>query len=136
MVNGFGLRIARGARFKQKALITKQTKPGVVHAEHAWWFPEQEGAEPNLFGTFTSNLNNMTEAYRVGQGGIGSAIKSMLCKIYPVQEGDILPGDVSRDQRHVPRIRSRPAVPTDRRIGGCDERYPYKLRILHRVSLL
>ena len=36
----------------------------------------------------------MTEAFRTGQGGIGSAIKSMLCKIYPVQEGDVMPHDV------------------------------------------
>ena len=48
----------------------------------------------NFYGTYDSNLNNMTEAFRVGQGGIGSAIKSMLCKIYPVQPGDVLPHDV------------------------------------------
>jgi anaerobic selenocysteine-containing dehydrogenase len=85
---------SRGARFKQKVLVTPQTKEGIVHAEHAWWFPEQEAAAPNFFGTFDSNLNNLTEAYHTGQGGIGSAIKSMLCKIYPVMEGDTLPHDV------------------------------------------
>ena len=68
--------------------------PNYIHAEHGWWFPEQDGAEPNFYGTYDSNLNNMTEAFRVGQGGIGSAIKSMLCKIYPVQPGDVLPHDV------------------------------------------
>ncbi len=89
---------SRGARFRQKVLETIQVQEGMVHAEHAWWFPETEAAAPNLFGTFNSNLNNMTEAYRVGQGGIGSAIKSMLCKIYPYKEGDILPCEkVARD---------------------------------------
>jgi anaerobic selenocysteine-containing dehydrogenase len=84
---------SRGARFRQRAFSTIQVQEGMVHAEHAWWFPETEASAPNLFGTFDSNLNNMTEAYRVGQGGIGSAIKSMLCRIYPYEEGDRLPGD-------------------------------------------
>ena len=85
---------SRGARFKQKVKETIEVMPGRIHAEHGWWFPEQDGAEPNFYGTYDSNLNNMTEAFRTGQGGIGSAIKSMLCKIYPVQEGDVMPHDV------------------------------------------
>ena len=85
---------SRGARFKQLVKETIEVNPGLVHAEHGWWFPEQEGAGPNFYGTYESNLNNMTEAFRTGQGGIGNAIKSMLCKIYPVQEGDVLPHDV------------------------------------------
>ncbi|MBR2522591.1 MAG: molybdopterin-dependent oxidoreductase [Coriobacteriales bacterium] len=85
---------SRGARFKQKVKRTIEVRPGFIHAEHGWWFPEQEAAEPNFFGCYDSNLNNMTEAYRTGQGGIGSAIKSMLCKIYPVRDGDVMPHDV------------------------------------------
>lgn len=85
---------SRGARFKQQVKETIEVLPGRVHAEHGWWFPEQEGASPNLYGTYESNLNNMTEAFRVGQGGIGSPIKSMLCKIYPYNEKDILPHEV------------------------------------------
>ena len=83
--SGSGWRTAAARRFKQKVKATIEVTPGRVHAEHGWWFPEQEGAEPNFYGTYESNLNNMTEAFRTGQGGIGSAIKSMLCKIYPVQ---------------------------------------------------
>ena len=85
---------SRGARFKQVVKETIEVVPGRVHAEHGWWFPEQDGAEPNFYGTYDSNLNNMTEAFRTGQGGIGSAIKSMLCKIYPCKEGDVMPHDV------------------------------------------
>ncbi len=85
---------SRGARFKQVVKETVEVLPGRVHAEHGWWFPEQDGAEPNFYGTYDSNLNNMTEAFRTGQGGIGSAIKSMLCKIYPCKEGDVMPHDV------------------------------------------
>lgn len=85
---------SRGARFKQVVKETIEVTPGRIHAEHGWWFPEQEGAGPNFYGTYDSNLNNMTEAFRTGQGGIGNAIKSMLCKIYPVKEGDVMPHDV------------------------------------------
>ncbi|MDR2107957.1 MAG: molybdopterin-dependent oxidoreductase, partial [Coriobacteriales bacterium] len=85
---------SRGARCKQKVKETIEVLPGRVHAEHGWWFPEQDGAGPNYYGTYESNLNNMTQAFRTGQGGIGNPIKSMLCKIYPVQPGDVLPHDV------------------------------------------
>ena len=81
-------------RFRQRARLSLEVNEQTVHAEHGWWFPEQDGAEPNFYGAYDSNLNNMTEAFRTGQGGIGFAIKRMLCKIYPVQEGDVLPHEV------------------------------------------
>ncbi len=62
-----------------------------IHAEHGWWFPETEGAAPFLFGTFESNPNNCTKAFVTGQGGVGSPIKGMICKVYPVKEGDEMP---------------------------------------------
>jgi anaerobic selenocysteine-containing dehydrogenase len=89
---------SRGARCKQIVKETIEVLPGRVHAEHGWWFPEEDGAAPNYYGTYESNLNNMTQAFRTGQGGIGNPIKSMLCKIYPVVEGDILPHQVIAEQ--------------------------------------
>ena len=78
-------------RFKQQAKVSPVVNEKTVHAEHGWWFPETEGAAPFLFGTFESNPNNCTKAFVTGQGGVGSPIKSMICKIYPVQEGDAMP---------------------------------------------
>lgn len=83
----------RHGRFRQKVTISNRVKPGMVHAEHGWWFPEQKGEEPFLFGTFDSNPNNCTLAFETGEGGIGTNIKSMICKIYPYQEGDTMPGE-------------------------------------------
>ena len=54
---------------------------------------EQEAAEPSLYGTFDSNINNMALNFETGQGGIGSGIKSFLAKIYKYQEGDQMPGE-------------------------------------------
>ena len=78
-------------RFKQIAKVSPVVNEKTVHAEHGWWFPETEGAAPYLFGTFESNPNNCTKAFVTGQGGVGSPIKGMICKIYPVREGDTMP---------------------------------------------
>ncbi len=79
-------------RCRQVAFLFPGIKKNTIHLEHAWWFPEQEGAEPNLFGTFDSNINNMTKNFESGQGGIGSGIKSFLARIYKYEEGDEMPG--------------------------------------------
>jgi anaerobic selenocysteine-containing dehydrogenase len=81
-------------RFRQVANVRPTIRKDVVHAEHAWWFPEEEPAAPHLFGTFDSNPNNLTRAFETGEGGIGNSIKAMLCKIYPCKEGDIMPGEI------------------------------------------
>ncbi|MDR3315160.1 MAG: molybdopterin-dependent oxidoreductase [Coriobacteriales bacterium] len=80
-------------RFKQKAKLTPRVNEQTVHAEHGWWFPETAPEEPNLFGTFDSNPNNCTRAFETGEGGVGSSIKAMICKIYPYKEGDLLPAE-------------------------------------------
>lgn len=80
-------------RCRQKAFLFPGIKKDTIHMEHAWWFPEQEAAEPSLYGTFDSNINNMALNFETGQGGIGSGIKSFLAKIYPYVEGDQMPGE-------------------------------------------
>jgi anaerobic selenocysteine-containing dehydrogenase len=80
-------------RFKQKATLFPGIHEKVIHAEHAWWFPEQPAEEPYLFGVFDANPNNLTKPFENGQGGIGSGIKSFLVKIYKEQPGDIMPGE-------------------------------------------
>jgi anaerobic selenocysteine-containing dehydrogenase len=78
-------------RMKQQAYLFCGIKEGVVHAEHGWWYPESEPSAPYLYGTFESNPNNLTQAEIVGQGGVGSPIKSMICKVYPVAAGEPVP---------------------------------------------
>ena len=78
-------------RFRQRAFVSPIVDENTVHAEHGWWFPEAEGAEPHLFDTFVANPNNCTKAFETGPSGVGSSIKCMICKIYPYREGDVLP---------------------------------------------
>ena len=78
-------------RFRQVACLTPVVRQGVIHAEHGWWFPEQEEAEPCLFGTFDCNPNNCIPADVTGPYGIAAPVKNMLVKIYPCSEGDVQP---------------------------------------------
>jgi len=65
-----------------KALLTPIIHKDIVMAEHGWWFPEKEGAEPSLFGVWDVNVNKLIPMSATGKGGLGSPIKSMLCKVY------------------------------------------------------
>jgi len=76
----------RRGRCKQKAKLSDALHPRVVCAEHGWWFPEQEGAEPTLFGVFDSNINNLTTQFVNGPTGYGAPYKNQICKIYKVTE--------------------------------------------------
>ena len=42
-----------------KAKVSPIVDENTVMAQHGWWFPEQDGNEPNLYGTFRSNINNL-----------------------------------------------------------------------------
>ena len=62
---GAGWRTMRGKlHARRRARSPRRSKPDTVRAEHGWWFPEQEAAEPGLFGVFDSNINNLAAAGR------------------------------------------------------------------------
>ncbi|MDH3235746.1 MAG: molybdopterin-dependent oxidoreductase, partial [Alphaproteobacteria bacterium] len=48
----------RRGRIRQKAKLTRGIDPRVVHAEHGWWFPEEEAPE---YGVWKSNANMLTD---------------------------------------------------------------------------
>jgi anaerobic selenocysteine-containing dehydrogenase len=67
----------------QKAHVSPIVDEGTVHAEHGWWFPEEDGDAPNLYGTFRSNINNLLPNFHVGKLGFGAPNKCMVCNIEP-----------------------------------------------------
>lgn len=79
----------RRGRIKQRASLNPAILPDVVNAEASWWFPEQPGEEPCLFGVFQSNANVLTpdsdEFCDPLTGGWPS--RALLCRVYPVEEG-------------------------------------------------
>mgnify|MGYP001114713657 CR=1 FL=1 len=69
-------------RCRQKAVVTSSIDPRVVHAKHGWWYPEMEGAEPELFGMWECNINQLLPWGQQGVSGYCAPYKSLICKIY------------------------------------------------------
>jgi anaerobic selenocysteine-containing dehydrogenase len=69
-------------RQRFKAKLTLAVLPQMVMAAHGWWFPEEDGAEPSLFGAWKSNINQLIPMGSQGKDGLGAPIKNLLCKIY------------------------------------------------------
>ena len=69
-----------------KAKLTTAVHPQVVNAEHNWWFPEQAGEDPSLFGLWQSNVNVLTTDDPDSCDQITGSwpVRALLCKIYKV----------------------------------------------------
>ena len=82
-------------RCRQKVVYDITYDPRVIAADHGWWFPEDEGAEPHLFGVFDSNINNLTSQMQYGSSGYGAPYCCLMCKIYKCTEenSQVLPGE-------------------------------------------
>ncbi|MDO5117719.1 MAG: molybdopterin-dependent oxidoreductase [Eggerthellaceae bacterium] len=74
----------------EKAQVIEIVKPGVIHAQHGWWYPEQEGEEPNLFGVWKTSINSMIPHFAIGKLGFGAPYKNLICKISKVDGLDAL----------------------------------------------
>lgn len=68
---------------QQRVRVTPTIKEGVAHAMHGWWYPEQSGEEPNLFGNWKSNVNVAMPHEINGKLGFGDCFRNMVCKVYP-----------------------------------------------------
>jgi thiosulfate reductase/polysulfide reductase chain A len=75
-------------RIKQKAKLTSRIPPRMVECQHGWWFPEEIGDDPNLFGVFESNVNVLTpdteEFCDPATGAV--TFGPLLCRIYPLKK--------------------------------------------------
>ncbi len=69
-------------RCRQRVHMNPTMDPRVVHGEHGWWFPEKEAAEPSLYATFDSNINNLTAACQDAPSGYGAPYKNTICRVY------------------------------------------------------
>ncbi|HEY31873.1 MAG TPA: molybdopterin-dependent oxidoreductase [Dehalococcoidia bacterium] len=73
-------------RCKFRAKVTLVVPEWMVMTAHGWWFPEEPGEEPSLFGVWKSNVNQLIPMGFQGEDGLGAPIKHLLCKIYRVDE--------------------------------------------------
>lgn len=71
---------------KHVAKVTPIINKNVVSTSHGWWFPEEDPTEPNLYGVWKSNVNDMIPHKEIGKMGFGAPYKSMMCKLYKAQD--------------------------------------------------
>ena len=75
-------------RAVERVHLSAGIHPRVVHAQHGWWFPEQKGEEPNLFGVWKSSVNSLVPNEKISKMGYGANYKSTLCKVAKVESLD------------------------------------------------
>ena len=71
---------------KLRAQLTAIIKPGVVHATHGWWYPEDEAEEPSLFGTWRSNINQLCPSGDNSVMGFGAPLKNLMCNVRKAEQ--------------------------------------------------
>ena len=69
-----------------KAKVSEVVDEKTVHGQHGWWFPEEDGNEPNLYGTFRSQINNLCPNGHMGKLGFGAPNKCLICNVEPISE--------------------------------------------------
>lgn len=72
------------------AKVTPVVRPDVVGAAHGWWFPEQDGEEPNLFGVWKSNINSLVPHRVLGKMGFGAPYKQLPVKVYKTPNEELV----------------------------------------------
>ena len=69
-----------------KTKVTQTVYPGLVMAQHGFWFPEEDGEEPHLYDVWRSNINLLMPHFYVGELGFGAPYKCLICKVEPIEE--------------------------------------------------
>ncbi len=75
-------------KIKQKAKLTSRIPPRMIECQHGWWFPEEIGEDPVLFGTFEYNVNVLTpDSEEFCDPATGAVtFGPLLCRIYPLKK--------------------------------------------------
>ena len=73
--------------WKKKEKIFKGIDPNVVHAQHGWWFPDEEDTPDH--GNWRSNANALTSMQPPYCNAMGTyQLRALLCKVLPVEESE------------------------------------------------
>jgi anaerobic selenocysteine-containing dehydrogenase len=75
-------------RVKRKAKITLTVKPGHIQTLHGWWMPEMKGTEPELFGVWDYQINQLVPGPQASSSGFGGGqYKTTLVTLEKMTEG-------------------------------------------------
>ena len=64
---------------RQRAVISEDIHPHVIHCEHGWWFPEREGPDHGMWESNANVLTNQSPPYDPAMGTY--QLRALLCRI-------------------------------------------------------
>jgi len=64
---------------RQRAVISEDMHPHVIHCEHGWWFPEREGPDHGMWESNANVLTNQSPPYDPAMGTY--QLRALLCRI-------------------------------------------------------
>jgi anaerobic selenocysteine-containing dehydrogenase len=66
-------------RIRQRAMVTADIHPRVIHCQHGWWFPERDGWD---HGIWESNANVLTSQAPPYDSAMGTyQLRALLCRV-------------------------------------------------------
>jgi len=75
-------------RVKRKARLTPVVKPDHIQTLHGWWMPEMKGPEPDLFGVWDYQINQLIPGPQYSKSGFGGGqYKTTLVRLAKIAEG-------------------------------------------------
>ncbi len=66
-------------RIRQRAVLTEDIHPNVIHCEHGWWFPEREGPDHGIWESNANVLTSQSPPYDPAMGTY--QLRGLLCRI-------------------------------------------------------
>ncbi len=76
-------------KVKRKAKLSLTVHPKMINTMHGWWMPEQAGGEPNLFGVWQYQINQLIPGPQDSVSGFGGGqYKTTLVKLTKIQQGE------------------------------------------------
>jgi anaerobic selenocysteine-containing dehydrogenase len=76
-------------KVRRKAKLSLTVHPKMVSTMHGWWMPEEEGCEPNLFGLWKYQINQLIPGPADTVSGFGGGrYKSTLVKLTKIKNSE------------------------------------------------
>ena len=69
---------------RQRAVLSEDIHPDVIHCEHGWWFPERESPEHGIWESNANVLTSQSPPYDPAMGTY--QLRGLLCNIAPFVE--------------------------------------------------
>ena len=74
-------------KVRRKAKLTPTVHRQMINTMHGWWMPEEEGAEPNLFGVWKYQINQLIPGPQDSDSGFGGGqYKTTLVRLAKIGE--------------------------------------------------